>query len=422
MQYYQVDLARRICGAKSEPKLNMKTLRNKGTPWKKHKVKRQYRTWLLVGALWVVISGTAILSAQDSARQSALSLEQQGQNAEAEQAWQSIARNNPQNAEAFAHLGLVEARQEHYDDAVVNYRKALALNPELPGLQMNLGLALFKAKDFKGSIKPFTAELNKHPDDQRLTILLGMAHYGMGDYFVAIPYLKRAAERDPQSLPLRLTLAHSCLWSKQYQCVLDVYKEILLLNAESAEADMLVGEALDEKGDDAGATEQFRAAVRSNPKEPNVHFGLAYLLWTRNQFPEAAKEFQAELDNDPQHLQARAYLGDSYVQLNDYAKALPELQKALADTSLAFVHRDLGMVYAEQGRKDEAISELQKAIELDPKDVAPHWRLAKLYQSMGKKEEAKAEFAKASAMNKESIQASQSLYQKLAEAHGIPQQ
>src|SRR5581483_11814347 len=70
-----------------------------------------------------------------------------------------------------------------------------------------------------------------------------MAHYGMGDYLVAIPYLKQAAKMDPQSLPLRLTLAHSCLWSKQYQCVMDVYKEILALNAESAEADMLAGEA-----------------------------------------------------------------------------------------------------------------------------------------------------------------------------------
>jgi tetratricopeptide (TPR) repeat protein len=288
---------------------------------------------------------------------------------------------------------------------------------------MNLGLALFKAKDFKDSIKPFSVEFKKHPDDQRLTILLGMAHYGMGDYFVAIPYLKKAAERDPQNLPLRLTLAHGCLWSKQYQCVLDAYKEILALNAESAEADMLAGEALDEKGDNAGATEQFRAAVRSNPKEPNAHFGLAYLLWTQSRFPEAAREFQAELDNDPQHLQARAYLGDSYVHLNDYAKAQPELEKAVAaDPSLALVHRDLGIVYAEDGQPDKAINELQKAIALDPKDVAPHWRLAKLYQSTGRKEDAKAEFAKASTMNKESLQASQALYQRLAEAHGTPRQ
>jgi len=295
-------------------------------------------------------------------------------------------------------------------------------NRDVHRLQMNLGLALFKAKDFKGSIKPFAAELRKHPDDQRLTILLGMAHYGMGDYFVAIPYLRKAAERDPQSLPLRLALAHSCLWSKQNQCVLDVYKQILALNAESAEADMLAGEALDEAGDDAGATEQFRAAARFDPKQPNVHFGLGYLLWTQNHFSEAAGEFKAELDNDPHHLQARAYLGDSYVHLNDYAKALPELERAEADPSFALVHLDLGIVYGEQGRKDEAISELQKAIALDPKDVAPHWRLAKLYQSTGRKEDAKVEFAKASTMDKESLQASHALYEKLLEGHRTPQQ
>ena len=385
-------------------------------------MKGYHRTLLFTVLASGIMFGAHVTFAQGDARRNALTLEQQGQNAEAEQAWQSIARSNPQSAEAYAHLGLLDARQERYDEAVANYRKAIALNAELPGLQMNLGLALFKAKDFKGAVKPFAAELKKHPDDQRLTILLGMAHYGMGDYFVAIPYLQKAAEREPQSLPLRLTLAHSCLWSKQYQCVLDVYKEILTLNAESAEADMLAGEALDEKGDNAGATEQFRAAVRSNPKEPNAHFGLAYLLWTQNHFQEAVTEFQAELDNDPQHLQARAYLGDSYVQLKDYVKAQPELEKArAADASFALVHRDLGIIYAEEGRKDDAISELQKAIELDPKDVSPHWRLAKLYQSTGKKEEAKVEFAKASAMNKESIQASQSLYQKLAEAQATPQ-
>ena len=385
-------------------------------------MKGYYRTLLFAVLASGIMFGAHVTFAQGDARQNALTLEQRGQSAEAEQAWQSIASSNPQSAEAYAHLGLLDARQARYDEAVANYRKAISLNAELPGLQMNLGLALFKAKDFKGAIKPFAAELKKHPDDQRLTILLGMAHYGMGDYFVAIPYLQKAAEREPQSLPLRLTLAHSCLWSKQYQCVLDVYKEILTLNAESAEADMLAGEALDEKGDNAGATEQFRAAVRSNPKEPNAHFGLAYLLWTQNHFQEAATEFQAELDNDPQHLEARAYLGDSYVQLKDYVKAQPELEKArAADASLALVHRDLGIIYAEEGRKEDAISELQKAIELDPKDVSPHWRLAKLYQSTGKKEEAKAEFAKASAMNKESIQASQALYQKLAEAQATPQ-
>ena len=94
--------------------------------------------------------------------------------------------------------------QEHYESAIDYYRQAIAINPNLPGLQMNLGLALFKVAQFPEAIKSFSSEIRKHPGDLRLTILLGMAHYGMKDYLVAIPYLKRATERDPQNVPLRI--------------------------------------------------------------------------------------------------------------------------------------------------------------------------------------------------------------------------
>lgn len=363
--------------------------------------------WRGFGPLVCLWFASGLVLAQSDGRAEALALEQQGQNSEAEQAWRKIAAADPKNPEPFAHLGLLESRQENYSAAIENYRKALTLAPAMPGLEINLGLAYFKADRFPEAVQAFSAEIEKQPRDspaaQRLTILLGMAHYGMGDYFVAIPYLQRAAAEDPQSLPLRLTLAHSCLWSKQYDCVMAVYKEILALNADSSEADMLAGEALDEKGDDAGAIEQFRAAARADPHQLNVHFGLGYLLWKQHHFDEAAKEFQAELENAPGQQQALAYLGDSLVELNQYEQAQPVLERAAADSgATAMVHRDLGVVYGEAGRKDEAAAELNKAISLDPGDVSPHWRLGKLYQSMGKKDEAKAQFAIASAMNKES--------------------
>jgi hypothetical protein len=64
---------------------------------------------------------------------------------------------------------------------------------------------------------------------------MGMAHYGLGEFAEAVPYLKDATAGDAQNLPLRLVLAHSCPWSKQYQCVLNIDREILILNAELAE-------------------------------------------------------------------------------------------------------------------------------------------------------------------------------------------
>ncbi len=333
---------------------------------------------------------------QASVRLKAIALEQQGMNAEAEQIWNGIVQSNPQNAEALAHLGLLEARQEHYEIAIDYYRRALAVNSTMPGLQMNLGLALFKAAQFPDAIKLFTSEIKKHPGNSRLTILLGMAHYGMKDYLVAVPYLKRATEQDPQGVSLRMTLAQSCMNSKQYQCVLSVHKEITELNAESAEADMLAGEALDQLGDGASATNQFRAAILKNPDAPNAHFGLGYLLWTQRNWTDAASEFQSELQINPRHARARIYLADSWIREGEFAKAQQMLDELpTADKSDSLFHRDLGIIYANNNRSADAIRELTMAAESDPEDTESHLQLAKLYQSIGKRDEANTELDRA---------------------------
>jgi tetratricopeptide (TPR) repeat protein len=99
--------------------------------------------------------GQTAAAAEDPKRQ-AFALEQQGNNAEAETAWRAILRSLiPRDAEPYAHLGLLEARQQHYKDAVPLYRKALALNPAMPGLRLNLGLSLFKSGALKEAIQTF---------------------------------------------------------------------------------------------------------------------------------------------------------------------------------------------------------------------------------------------------------------------------
>lgn len=377
--------------------------------------------WGIVLAIALIAAGfncpgqTATAS---SRRDAAFALERQGQNAEAEAAWRTILKNHPNDAEACAHLGFLESRQQHYKSAIAFYRRASALNSSMPGLQLNLGLALFKAGEMKAAIRVFEPLLKSQPPEsagaQRFRILLGMAHYGVGEYAEAVPYLRAAMAHDPQNLPYRLVLAQSCLRSKQYQCVLDVYHQILVLNAESAEADMLAGEALDAMRDHVGAIKQFRAAVKADPKQPNVHFGLGYLLWTQNQYQEAARQFQLEVDNFSNDAQALAYLADSNVRLNRFDAARPALEKAMRlNPRLELPYLDLGILDAAAGRKENALRDFKAALRLNPDDVQIHWRMARLYQSMGRREEAKAEFAKTKSLNKA---ADQSVFTKISEA------
>jgi predicted Zn-dependent protease len=174
-------------------------------------------------------------------------------------------------------------------------------------------------------------------------------------------------------------------------------------NAESAEADVLVGEALDEMKDTNGATREFRAAVQANPKEPNVHFGLGYLLWTHLQYQEASQEFQAELENTPDYSKAMLYLADSDIKLNRNEDAKPLLERVVAmDPTNSMGRLDLGIVYGEADHKEDALTELKAAAALTPDDVNVHMWLGRLYRSMGKASEARTEFDKAKSLDRAS--------------------
>lgn len=384
-------------------------------------LKTRFR-WAGAACLLVVIAPARPLAQAaapgDDSRQAAIQCEQQGDFNGAQQAWEAVLKLHPRDAEANAHLGLLEARQEHYEQAMIRYRKALAVNPEMPGLRLNLGLALFKAGKMTEAAAIFLPLAKSLPPDSeeslRVTTLIGLARYGAGDYAGAVPFLKKAVAADAHNLPFRLTLAQSCLWSKQYQCVLDVYKEIVSLNENSAEADMLAGQALDEMKDRPAAIEQFRAAVQADPKMPDVHFGLGYLLWAQLKFDEAAKELEAELSNNPDHAQAMTYLADCHIQLNNPEPALPLLEKAVRlNPKIELAHVDLGVLYANAGKNVEALRELKTAERLDPNDQNVHWRLGRFYKSTGRKAEAEVEFQKTRSLQKA---ADKSIFDKLHSA------
>jgi tetratricopeptide (TPR) repeat protein len=83
----------------------------------------------------------------------AVALEQQGKFAEAAKAWRAVTESHPRDAAAFARLGVVLSKvvlskEEKYTAAAQAHKKALALNPKLPGVQLNLGLAEFKQGHF----------------------------------------------------------------------------------------------------------------------------------------------------------------------------------------------------------------------------------------------------------------------------------
>jgi len=82
--------------------------------------------------------------------------------------------------------------------------------------------------------------------------------------------------------------------------------------------------------------------------------------------------------------------------------AIELLKKAVTlKNDIRFAYIDLGVVYNEQKKYDEAIVALKRAVQLDPSQPDAHYRLGRIFQGTGKKAEADKEFATVVSIHKQ---------------------
>ncbi|MBI2685951.1 MAG: tetratricopeptide repeat protein [Acidobacteria bacterium] len=92
--------------------------------------------------------------------------------AAAETAFSTVAATVPLN-EVFSNLGASQLRQGKIQPAIVNFEKALEGDPADPDYHFNLAYALWHAKRFDDAADRFRAVLERIPEDNQATKLLG---------------------------------------------------------------------------------------------------------------------------------------------------------------------------------------------------------------------------------------------------------
>lgn len=300
-----------------------------------------------------------------------------------------------------ANRGLELARHADYRAAVQAYRRAVALDPTLPGIYLNLGLAWFKLGDFREAAGAFEKEIRRNPTDQATT-LLAMSYFGMGRYGEAAARLRPLAEAQPGNTELNYLVAKCYVWSAQYEQAMATFRKLLEVDPNSAAVHMLMGEALDAQFRTEDAIVEFELAAKNAPSQPNVHFGLGYLYWKRRKNEEAAQEFRKELEKNPNSALAAGYLGDVLLKRGSKAEALTWLKLSVSlQNNLHVPHVDLGILYADDKKFDLAVKEFRAAIAATPDAFDAHYRLARAYQEMGKTELAEQEFAAVKKLHRE---------------------
>ena len=220
------------------------------------------------------------------------------------------------------------------------------------------------------------------------------------DLLKSIDYFKQAVEKDQKYALAYAGLADAYVLlppygaaspSESFPQAEAAARKALELDDTLAEAHTSLGQVLLFYDlDFAGSTMEFERALSLDPNYATAHhwYGGGGPLLALGQFDRAIKEGKRAVELDPLSLINNADLGWLYFNARRYNEAEAQARKTLEmDSHFYLAHYYLGEVLQFKGQLTEAIAEYKKAAELDD-DPFVLGLLAQAYAKLGQRDEA----------------------------------
>jgi arylsulfatase A-like enzyme/Flp pilus assembly protein TadD len=171
----------------------------------------------------------------------------------------------------------------------------------------------------------------------------------------AIPEIKKAIASAPDVSLLHFFLGGCYMETKDYPNAVVELRQAVKLDPGFTHAEMNLGRALMNMGDNAGAMTAFAHVSKTAPNIIDPHIYLIVLYTKANRTKDVVKECQAVLRYVPDNFGANLNLGQSLSTLGDLKGAIPPLEKAeTLQPDRPGPHLLLSIIYSQLGREEDA--------------------------------------------------------------------
>ncbi len=328
----------------------------------------------------------------------AVAAQKRGDMATAIRAYRELLAQQPNVVEVRANLGAALAHAGRYDEAIAEYRKALALK-DVPPLHMNLGLAYYKKGDYVSAQREFESLLKQSPSDAKLATLAGDCASRQGRYDDAIRDLSPAAAAHPDDLGVAWVLGSAMIHAGRVKQGFPLVARAAA-QGNSPEADVLAGEACLDLNQFERARDYATAALKLDAKAAGAYTLRGKALQFINDYPGAKADLTQALEANPNDFEAHLTLAAILNTERDLKGAQTHIDAALKlrpGAVLALFER--ARIERSEGRLEAAASDLEGVEKQDPNWLQPHVELAALYYRLHRPEDGARERAMVDKLN-----------------------
>ncbi|HEY1219714.1 MAG TPA: tetratricopeptide repeat protein [Bryobacteraceae bacterium] len=329
----------------------------------------------------------------------AMAAQQRGDDTAAIRDYRQLLKQQPDMFQARANLGVLLARQGHFDEAIEQYRLALDGHESDSRfgfkLRFNLAIAYYKKSAFEEAAREFDTLHRANLADTRVSTLLGDCYAHLGQDEQALAILGPIEAANPDDLAVASLLAPVLIRTGHQSEGMARYDKVGRLG-HSAEAYLLAGQTALKLSLFEDARDYADAAIKLDPHFPGVYTLRGMALPLLGDSEGAIEALNKALAADPNDFDAHFTLGKTLRTAGDLPGARRHLARAMQlkpDSAVAFY--EMARVERGENKIEDAVKDFEHAIHLDPKWAQPHVELSALYFRLNRPadgEREKAEF------------------------------
>jgi tetratricopeptide (TPR) repeat protein len=316
----------------------------------------------------------------------------------------------PDTADAQVHFeaGTLLASLKNYGSAARQFELALPAYPDHYSAGFNLVLARVNAQKYAEAIDAGQKLIADGYRKAELYNLLAEAYEKAGQTKQAYDSLRTATQLEPSEETNYIDLITLCIDHKNYDLASEIAGIGLARLPASERLHVQLGVVLAMKAQLEEAKKQFELAATLAPDRSLPPVALALVSMQMNRPNDAVLQLRNRVRQFPNDYLALWFLGEALNRSGTVPgsprqkEAVEALQRSVRiNPNISQSQELLGKLLARDGNFEEAAVHLERAITLEPENVAAIYQLAQVYSRKGNAPRAKELFAKVSKMKAE---------------------
>lgn len=306
-------------------------------------------------------------------------------------------------ARLYADLGHVLLASTFFDEAILCYRHAAALEPTEPGWSYLLGHAALRKGDRDAAALAFERTTLLRPSYVPALVWLGDMHLDRGQTDAARAAFDRAVAQEPDSAAARFGAGRAAMAARDYAAAVAHFEQALRTDPTATAIHYPLAMAYRQtgQGTKAEALLQRRGTVAPAMADPLLqvaevvldsavsHEAVGMQALRRQDWAGAIQAFRRGLEVAPGDPSLRYWMASAMIASGDAAGAEREFTEVVRQhPDYARAHFSLGAIADQRGRHQEALQSYAAAVRHAPNMPDARLRLAESLRAAGRTREA----------------------------------